>query len=85
MHFEATASVPSLYFCVFKKFKKIYTYVIGLSLFFFTSGVKMSVKGDSKVFAHPKSVNYAQTFFESKWIVYYHKLKTSKVHLRIKN
>ncbi|GFR82175.1 ATP-dependent RNA helicase DHX36, partial [Elysia marginata] len=45
------------------------------------SGVKMSVKGDGKVFAHPKSVNFVQTFFESKWMVYYHKLKTSKVYV----
>ncbi|RUS82845.1 hypothetical protein EGW08_009367, partial [Elysia chlorotica] len=45
------------------------------------SGVKMSVKGDGKVFAHPKSVNYVQSFFESKWMVFYHKLKTSKVYV----
>lgn len=45
------------------------------------SGVKMSVKGDGRVFAHPKSVNFSQHFFESKWMVFYHKLKTSKVYV----
>ncbi|KAK3800360.1 hypothetical protein RRG08_052745 [Elysia crispata] len=45
------------------------------------SGVKMSVKGDRKVLVHPKSVNFSQSFFESKWMVFYHKLKTSKVYV----
>ncbi|GFO08215.1 hypothetical protein PoB_003472000 [Plakobranchus ocellatus] len=45
------------------------------------SGVKMSLKGDNRVFGHPKSVNYTESFFESKWMVFYHKLKTSKVYI----
>ncbi|BFZ23379.1 hypothetical protein BsWGS_26418 [Bradybaena similaris] len=44
-------------------------------------GVVMVIKDKSRVMAHPKSVNVRQTFFESKWVVFYYKLKTSQVYI----
>ncbi|CAL1527826.1 unnamed protein product [Lymnaea stagnalis] len=44
-------------------------------------GLGMLVKDNTKIQAHPKSVNMKQTFFESKWMVFYHKLKTTKVYI----
>ena len=35
--------------------------------------------GRGKVTVHPKSVNCRETYFESKWLVYYHMLKTTQV------
>ncbi|XP_059141900.1 ATP-dependent DNA/RNA helicase DHX36-like [Physella acuta] len=43
--------------------------------------VGMKIKDGSKVQAHPKSVNMKQSFFESKWMVFYHKLKTTKIYI----
>ena len=36
----------------------------------------------SRVFLHPSSVNFSQRDYYSQWIVYYEKVKTSKVFLR---
>ncbi|CAG5136541.1 unnamed protein product, partial [Candidula unifasciata] len=46
-----------------------------------STGVAMVLKDQSRVSAHPKSVNMRQTFFESKWVVFFNKLKTSKIFL----
>ena len=35
--------------------------------------------GSGKVAVHPKSVNCRETHFESKWLVFYHMLKTTQV------
>ena len=43
--------------------------------------VTMNVKDGSRVFSHPKSVNSEESYFESKWMVFYYKLKTSKVYV----
>ncbi|XP_076451266.1 ATP-dependent DNA/RNA helicase DHX36-like [Babylonia areolata] len=37
--------------------------------------------GRGKVAVHPKSVNCRETTFESKWLVYYHMLKTTQVYV----
>ncbi|XP_012944942.1 ATP-dependent DNA/RNA helicase DHX36 [Aplysia californica] len=44
-------------------------------------GVAMTMKDDSRVAVHPKSVNSEESFFESKWMVFYYKLKTTKVYI----
>ncbi|KAK7094211.1 hypothetical protein V1264_007863 [Littorina saxatilis] len=44
--------------------------------------VKLHTKnGKGKVSVHPKSVNCRETHFESKWLVYYHMLKTTQVYV----
>ena len=35
--------------------------------------------GKGKISVHPKSVNCRESTFESKWLIYYHMLKTSQV------
>ncbi|XP_041377673.1 ATP-dependent DNA/RNA helicase DHX36-like isoform X2 [Gigantopelta aegis] len=43
--------------------------------------VALHTKSDGKAHIHPKSVNAHATHFASKWIVYYHKLKTAKIYV----
>lgn len=38
-------------------------------------------KGSGKIMVHPKSVNCHETEFPSKWLVYYHMLKTTQVYV----
>jgi len=45
------------------------------------ASVTLSLKDESRVVAHPKSVNSDQPYFESKWLVFYYKLKTTKVYV----
>eukprot|EP00850_Spirogloea_muscicola_P006660 SM000032S12044 [mRNA] locus=s32:111779:119402:- [translate_table: standard] len=44
--------------------------------------LRMYSKNDGRVFLHPSSVNFGVGHFESPWIVYSEKVKTSKVYIR---
>ncbi|XP_067658933.1 ATP-dependent DNA/RNA helicase DHX36-like [Haliotis asinina] len=43
--------------------------------------VSLYTRHEGKADVHPKSVNSRENFFESKWMVFYHKLKTTKVYV----
>lgn len=44
--------------------------------------LKFWTKNDGQVFIHPKSVNFQVNSFDSPYLVYHEKVKTSKVYIR---
>ena len=51
--------------------------IVKLGLFF--RPPRLQTKQDGKVAIHPKSVNSEVKYYESHWLIYHEKMKTSKV------
>ncbi len=57
----------------------MYTLYIHSLIVFRWAPAKLATKHETKVAIHPKSVNSEEDEFDSRWLVYHLKMKTTKV------